>query len=190
MIASLAAVLLAAAASAAAPAAPAAPGRPMPPGMVLPAASTAPAAMPLSLGPSTFTVSSLYTGDRVRDPFLPPAAGGKPVRKRDPNAVFTVDIHALQLRGIMTDAASEFALFSAEDGTALILRGGRLYYDRNKVVAGITGRIRIKQKRAELVTADKDVQIYSLGEAAEDGKDADKDRAPDDSRAGERRRSP
>ena len=81
-----------------------------------------------------------------------------------------VDIHSLQLRGIMKDAGSEFALFSTDNGLSLVLRGGRLYDDRNKQVPGISGRIRVKQKRAELITADKDVQIYSLGENVDEDK--------------------
>lgn len=166
MIPLLAAVLLGSAASAAtAPAAPAPAVR----------ASTAAAASPL-VGLSTYTVSTLYTGDKVRDPFLPPSMGGV-ARVREKGAPAVADIHALQLRGIMKDGATDFALFSADDGTSLVLRGGRLYDDRNKPVPGITGHIHIKQKRAELMTADKDVQIYSLGET-DDAKSQDKASKP------------
>ena len=129
---------------------------------VAPPSPPAPVVMPIGI--TTYTVSTLYTGDRVRDPFLPQSVGGPahPKGRRDGPTV--VDIHALQLRGLMKDAASEFALFSTDGGQALVLRGGSLYDGRNKRVPGITGRIRMKQKRAELITADKDVQIFSLGE--------------------------
>jgi hypothetical protein len=120
------------------------------------------------LGVSTYTVATLYTGDKVRDPFLPPSVGGGSVRARDRNAPVVVDIHALELRGIMKDGSSDFAIFSTDMGTSLVLRGRFLYDDHNKRVPGITGRIKLKQKRAELVTADKDVQIYSLGESEAD----------------------
>jgi hypothetical protein len=175
----IAAVLLGSSAAAApAPSAPA-PARPAASSpSAKPAASASAqssnAATPPMVGLSTYTVSTLYTGDRVRDPFLPPSMGGA-VRVREKGAAFVTDIHALQLRGIMKDSSSDFALFTADDGTTLVLRGGRLYDDRNKPVPGITGRIQIKQKRAELMTADKDVQIYSLGES-EDAKDK-KDKA-------------
>ncbi|MDE2142497.1 MAG: hypothetical protein KGL74_05105 [Elusimicrobia bacterium] len=132
-------------------------------------ASTATAVAPM-LGFSTYTVSTLYTGDRVRDPFLPQSMGG-PVRVREKGVPVVIDIHALQLRGIMKDGTSDFALFSNDDGTSLMLRGARLYDERGKAVPGITGHIRIKQKRAELMTADKDVQIYSLGETEDAKKD-------------------
>ena len=160
MIPVLAAVLLASAAAAA----------PRPASAVPVSTAAAPSAF--SIGITTYTVATLYTGDRVRDPFLPPAVGGAPVHRLKPGEAFVVDIHALQLRGIMKDAGSDYALFSMESGTALVLRGGGLYDDRGKRVPGITGHIRIKQKRAELITADKDVQIFSLGEA-DDGEKAD-----------------
>jgi Tfp pilus assembly protein PilP len=122
------------------------------------------------LSMSTYTVSSLYTGDHYRDPFIPSTSGGGPVRAKNPDA--PTDIHALRLQGIMQDARSSFALFSAEDGSTLILRGGRLYDSRNKRVPGIAGHIDLKRKRADLITADKDVQIYTLG--ATDGEDEGK----------------
>ena len=53
-----------------------------------------------------------------------------------------------------------------------MLRANRLYNERNKLVPGITGRINLKQKRVELMTADKDVQTYLIGEPKE--KDEDK----------------
>jgi hypothetical protein len=139
--------------------------------LLSPAAAAAPApapaavqvsSAPAGIGMSTYTVSTMYTGDRVRDPFMPPSAGA-PARPREKGAPLTVDIHALQLRGIMQDGREEYALFGAEGGETFVLRGGRLYADK-KPVPGITGRIHIKQKRAELVTADKDVQIFGLGE--------------------------
>ncbi|MBI3564375.1 MAG: hypothetical protein HY079_04175, partial [Elusimicrobia bacterium] len=164
MIANLLAVLLCSAAAAApAPApAPAAPAVKTSTGAVSAAGA---------LGVSTMTVSSLYTGDRVRDPFQTAAAGG-PARARDKNAPpQPLDIHGLQLRGIMQDATSSFALFKADDGGTYVLRGGELFDDANKRVPGIRGRIQIKQKRAELFTEDKDVQVFTLGETGDEDKD-------------------
>lgn len=71
----------------------------------------------------------------------------------------------------MKDQSSDFAIFRTDEGTSLVLRGGRLYDHSNKAIRGITGRIHIKQRRAELITEDKDVQIYTLGETDEDHKD-------------------
>jgi hypothetical protein len=143
----------------------------------VPAAVAAPApALPapasLALGVSTYTIASLYTGDRVRDPFLPPAMGSGRKRAED-GSTEPVDIHSLQLRGILNDAATDFAVFSSDFGTTLILRGGRLYDERSRVVPGITGRIKPKQKRVELITTDRDVQVFRLGET-EPGEDKGK----------------
>lgn len=129
-----------------------------------PAASSGTAA---AFGASTQTVSTIYTGDRYRDPFLPPSAGGGPARPKVQEGPLVVDIHAVQLRGIMKDSAGDFALFGMDNGMTLILRGGRLYDERNKRVPGVTGRVRIKQKRAELITEDKDVQVFTLGETVD-----------------------
>ncbi len=129
------------------------------------AASTA--AAHSSIGVSTQTVMSLYTGDRVRDPFQPPTLGATSSRRiEDVQSAGpeVVDIHAITLRGLMKDRKNDYALFSSEDGGMYFLRGGRLYNERNKLVPGITGGIRIKQKTVELITRDKDVQIFRLGE--------------------------
>ncbi|HAZ07799.1 MAG TPA: hypothetical protein DCZ01_04570 [Elusimicrobia bacterium] len=157
MIASTAAALLALTAAAA----------PVPPA----------AAAALAVGVTTHTISSLYTGDRVRDPFLPASMGSgpssRPTDEKEGSVV--VDIHALQLRGLMKDSVADFAIFAGDAGQTFLLRAGRLYDGRNKPVPGVTGRIKIKQKRVELITADKDVQVFNLGETDED---KEKDRKP------------
>jgi len=137
------------------------------------AASTSPASA--LIGTSTHTISSLYTGDRVRDPFLPASMGGAPTRPVDDGAEpVATDIHALQLRGLMKDAFSDFAVFGSDTGQTYLLRAGKLFDGRNKRVPGVTGRIQLKQKRVELITADKDVQVFVLGEID----DKEKDRKP------------
>lgn len=128
---------------------------------------------------STQTVGSIYTGDRVRDPFLPATMGGGGARRVESksegdNGPEVVDIHGMSLRGIMKDAKTDYALFSAETGGSYILRGGKLYNERNKQVPGITGAVKLKQKTVELVTADKDVQVFRLGEE----EDKDKEMKP------------
>jgi len=120
-----------------------------------------------AIGVSTQTVSSIYTGDRVRDPFLPAAMGGTGSRRAEDVKVEgpeVVDIHGMTLRGIMKDAKIDYALFSGENGGTYLLRGGKLYNERNKPVPGITGAIKPKQKTVELITLDKDVQVFRLGE--------------------------
>ena len=116
------------------------------------------------------TVAALYTGDRVRDPFQPASSGVRGAARVEEKADLgppTADIHALTLRGMLKDAAADYALFAAETGEVFMLRANRLYNERNKIVPGITGRINLKQKRVELMTADKDVQTYLIGEPKE-----------------------
>lgn len=130
------------------------------------AAATTGAAQP-PIGASTQTVSSLYTGDRVRDPFLPAAMGASSSRRvtdAKTDGPEVVDIHGMMLRGIMKDPKVDYALFTSESGGTYLLRGGKLYNERNKPVPGITGAIRLKQKTVELITSDKDVQVFRLGE--------------------------
>lgn len=141
---------------------------------VAPAPAPAVAAAPGAPAVSTQTVGSLYTGDRGRDPFLPATTGGRSGARNDKEELEgppTADIHALTLRGILKDAKADFAIFAAESGETFMLRGGRLYNDRNKPIAGVTGRINLKQKRVELMTADKDVQTYVIGETKDKEKD-------------------
>jgi hypothetical protein len=131
------------------------------------AAPTASTSTVLPIGASTQTVSSLYTGDRVRDPFLPAAMGATSARRVDDakaGGPEIVDIHGMSLRGVMRDSKVDYALFTAEGGGTYYLRGGKFYNERNKVVPGITGSIRAKQKTVELITPDKDVQVFRLGE--------------------------
>lgn len=119
-------------------------------------ASTAAAAV------STVTVSSIYTAERLRDPFARWGAGrggGKPFTLED------FSIHKLVLNGILKDAATEFAIFSdTESGYRFLLRKGRLYDPRNKVVPGIGGSINMKAKMATLTAPEGDVQVFRLGE--------------------------
>jgi len=120
-----------------------------------------------TVGVTTQTVSTVYTGDRVRDPFLPAAMGASTARRSDDaktEGPEVVDIHGMTLRGIMKDRRIDYALFTAETGGTYLLRGGKLYNERNKVVPGIRGVIKLKQKTVELITPDKDVQVFRLGE--------------------------
>ncbi len=160
-------------------------------GLVFAASSSfaSPAATPATaVAASTTTaqsVSSIYTADHSRDPFIRPvavsqsgsaaaaaaAAGGEPPEAPE------FSIHALNLRAIMKDSSAEFALFSdPNSGGTFIFRKGRLYDPKNKPVDGVKGSIKIKQKTVTLQTEDEDVQVFRLGEDKDEpgGKPADK----------------
>ena len=134
-----------------------------------PAVAASTGAAHAAVAGSTQTVASIYTGDRSRDPFLPAAMGATSSVRRvvddsKTGAPEQVDIHGMSLRGIMKDVKVDYALFTYEGGGTYLLRAGKLYNERNKVVPGITGAIRLKQKTVELITPDKDVQVFRLGE--------------------------
>lgn len=129
-----------------------------------PASAAAPAGAEVKASTAAPNPSTIYTGERLRDPFLPAAAGGANAGKP-----FSVDadfsIHNLSLRGIMKDAGTNYALFADSGyGVSFILRNGKLYDGRNKPVPGITGKLRSKEKWAQLETVEHDVQIFRLGE--------------------------
>lgn len=133
------------------------------------APATAPAAVPAPLAVAastpTATISSIYTVEKLRDPFS--KGGGASAAAK----LFTADdfnIHNLSLRGIMKDASSDYALLSdPEFGVSFILRKGKLYDSKNKLVPGVSGRIDVKRKTVDLATLDKDVQVFRLGEEEE-----------------------
>ncbi|MHB2026079.1 MAG: tetratricopeptide repeat protein [Elusimicrobiota bacterium] len=110
------------------------------------------------------SIGSVYTGDRYRDPFEPLAGGESKKGKRFSPKDF--NIHHLVLNGIMNDERSSYALFTDDVyGVSFMLRQGRLYNDKGKVVPGIWGTVNERRKTAELVTSDKDVQPFRMGEA-------------------------
>lgn len=115
-------------------------------------------------------VSSIYTVEKLRDPFLKGGASGGALVSVAAKE-FTVEdfnIHNLFLKGIMKDADADYALLvDREFGISFILRKGRIYDLKNKPVPGVSGTIDIKAKRVNVMTADKDVQVLRLGEKEE-----------------------
>ena len=138
-------------------------------------ASAAPAAMPKAATPPEVktsttapvqTVGTIYTVDKMRDPFLKMSGGAlsfKPMMPEDFN------IHNLSLRGLMKDSGSDYALFSDVNfGASFILRKGRLYDGKGKLVPGVSGSLNVRQKTADLMTRENDVQVFRLGEEGRD----------------------
>lgn len=108
------------------------------------------------------TVATIYTADRLRDPFSRWGAGRASSK---PFSIEDFSIHKLSLRGIMRDAGSDFALFTdSESGAGFLLRKGKLYDPKKKAVPGISGAINFKAKAVTLTAPEGDVQIFRLGE--------------------------
>ena len=141
----------------AAPLAPAAPPAPNPPAV----ASSAPALQVQSPGarpPSTASLeaaaykSYVFYGDRYRDPFIPLNADFR----TDQNALERPpQIASLMLKGIVQDARGRMALLTS-GVNSYILKGGRLYDGRNRMVKKIAGVI--KTESVVLIGADRTVR--------------------------------
>ncbi|MCX5797280.1 MAG: hypothetical protein NTY77_17450 [Elusimicrobia bacterium] len=132
-----------------------------------PAGGAPAAAAPVEVKASTAaTVGSIYTGERLRDPFARWGASRGSARAF---SLQDFSIHKLYLRGIMRDAGTDFALFvDNEAGGGFLLRQGRLYDPKQKAVPGVTGTIDLKKKMATLTAPEGDVQVFRLGEEEKD----------------------
>lgn len=140
------------------------------------AAAGAKSEVAVSSAAETPTVESLYAAAKLRDPFLKPGSVSAPKAVEVVPEEFS--IHNLSLRAIMKDAAADYALFQdMNTSITYILRKGKLYGPKDKAVGGVVGTINLKQKSATLMTPDKDVQMFRLGEDEKE-KEKEKDKNP------------
>lgn len=133
-----------------------------------PPAVGSPASVPVAAAKASTAAAlgagAIYTADKLRDPFAKTAAGSAQ-QSAKPFNLSDFNIHNLSLRGIMKDSGMAYALFTDNNfGASFVLRGDKLYYEKNKPVRGVTGYINPKQKTAHLMSPDGDVQTYRLGE--------------------------
>ncbi len=124
-----------------------------------PAAPTAaPAAAPAATKPAAtaevkeipFYKSYVYYGDRYRDPFI---ALNNDIRNDQSNER-PPQTSSLVLKGIVQDAKGRMALLTT-GVNSYILRGGRLYDGRNRMVKKIAGVI--KTESVVIIGADRTV---------------------------------
>lgn len=143
----------------------------LPPPVNGPAANAAgaqaksPAVSPSSSTVSEPTVADLYPIEKMhlRDPFVKSGAAG--AGGEGEIEMTDINIHNLVLKGILYDRTGDFALFvDPASGSNLYLKKGLLFNARNEAVPGITGVIKAKQKTVHLITPEKDVQTFILGE--------------------------
>jgi hypothetical protein len=114
---------------------------------------------------ATLSVEDVYTAGKLRDPFLRMsiAAGGVSTVGKEFSPE-DLNIHTLSLRGIMKDRGVDYAIFSDPNlGLSFMLRQGKLYDHKGKIIVHISGAIDIKRKAARLTTLDKDIQEFTLG---------------------------
>lgn len=123
------------------------------PGVQIPAqASSANAATSVSTGSVPSYKNYTYYGDRYRDPFIPlngDTRSDLQALDRPPQ------IASLTLKGIVQDAKGRMALLTS-GVNSYILKGGRLYDERNKLVKKIAGVI--KTDSVVIIGADRTVR--------------------------------
>lgn len=95
-----------------------------------------------------------YYGDRFRDPFIPLVGDGRGSGDDRPP-----QIQSLILKGIVQDSKGRMALLTS-GVSSFILRGGRLYDVRNKMVKNISGVI--KAESVVLIGSDRSVKELRL----------------------------
>jgi len=79
-----------------------------------------------------------YLGDRFRDPFLPLIGDA---RALDANNELPPSIASLILKGIVQDTKGRVALLTT-GASSYVMRGGRLYDGRNRIVKKISGVVK------------------------------------------------
>jgi hypothetical protein len=137
------------------------------PAPAAPAAQAKPGSAEVKASSSTLTPAQIYTVERLRDPFSAPGAAGGAGKTYSVETDFS--IHNLSLRGVMKDPSSDYALFTDPNfGVSFILRNGKLYDSRNKIVPGVAGKLKTREKWAQLETPEHDVQVFRLGEEEKD----------------------
>ncbi len=123
-------------------------------------AAPTPAAAPLSAAtkletaptpPSPLYKTYTYYGDRYRDPFIPLTGEFR----TDQGSERPPQISTLLLKGIVQDAKGRMALLSS-GASSYILRGGRLYDGRNRMVKKMAGII--KTESVVIIGADRTVR--------------------------------
>jgi hypothetical protein len=78
-----------------------------------------------------------YVGDRYRDPFVPLLGEGR----MDTGSEAPPPISSLVLKGIVQDSHGRVALLSS-GASSYVLRAGRLYDGRNRIVKKISGVVK------------------------------------------------
>jgi len=104
-----------------------------------------------------------YRGEIYRDPFIPLDEKKivSPILESSGEGIAPA-LGSLTLRGIILDNKQKIALFSSPTGR-YILRNGKLYDNRNRIIRGLTGTV-VDNNTIKIVTEDKFVKTYKLKE--------------------------
>lgn len=127
-----------------------------------------PAEVNVSTAAPAASISSIYTVEKLRDPFMQGGMGGAAGGTAKTFEAADFNIHNLVLKGIMKDGAVYMAmLFDQEFGVSFVMRGGRIYDGKKKAIPNVKGSIDAKTKTVKLEGLEGDVQVLRLGEEVE-----------------------
>jgi len=93
-----------------------------------------------------------YVGERFRDPFIPLVGDG---RSLDEHSNTPPPIASMMLKGIVQDSRGRMALL-VSGASSYVMRGGRLYDARNRMVKRISGVV--KADSVVLIGSDRTVR--------------------------------
>lgn len=128
----------------------------------------APKAAEVKTSTPAVTISSIYTVEKLRDPFTQGGMGGASGGAAKTFEASDFNIHNLVLKGIMKDSGAYLAmLYDTEFGVSFVLRGGKVYDSKRKPMASVKGSIDVKTKTVKLEGLEGDVQVLRLGEDVE-----------------------
>ena len=103
-----------------------------------------------------------------RDPFAPlVGSAGYAGSSSGSQGLSSGELTNLELKGILRDRKGKVALISASDGEAFVLRSGRIYDKKNRIVSGISGII--KENSVILISQNRTVTELSLRNKDEGG---------------------
>ena len=100
----------------------------------------------------------VYPFLQQRDPFVPLI--GAPAATAPSGTPSIESFSNLELRGILQDRRGKIALISSTDGESYVLRSGRVYDRRNRMISGVQGII--KENSVVLISKNKTVRELTI----------------------------
>ena len=130
-----------------------------------------PTQRPLNLQPETKmeTPRYFYPFSSKRDPFSPLVGGASYAggNASGGQGMAGGELTNLELKGILKDRKGKVALIAASDGEPFVLRSGRIYDRKNRIVSGVSGII--KENSVILISQNRTVTELSLRTKDEGG---------------------
>lgn len=102
----------------------------------------------------------VYPHSQERDPFIPLVGDSKGYYSGGDSQSIVQNLANLELKGIIKDQKGKVAMIGSSTGESYMLRSGRIYDRRNRMVSGISGVI--KENSVVLISQNKAVKELPL----------------------------